>query len=122
MKSLSSSSSRFVTSLCTPAKIYLILAIVMAISAILNRVNVAFVAVKLVFALAWSYFLGWLCRRGYKNISWGLVLLPYIAIMFTIVGLYQISNLIHSSMRVITLQPSVIGIQESMTSLNPAPY
>lgn len=112
----------WVRSLCTPAQIYLGLAIVVAIVAVLNRVNLAFVGVKLLFAVAWSYFLGWLCKKGYSNISWVLVLMPYVAILFTMVGLIQLSNLIHSSMKVITLSPASIGIQENMSSLHPAPY
>ena len=44
------------------------------------------IATKLVFALIWTFLLGWLCSKGLKTLSWFLVLLPYIliAVMFVL--------------------------------------
>ncbi len=66
--------------LCTPAKIYFAIALVASIFALYKGVKVMAVAMKLVFALIWTVVLGWLCSKGMKNLSWFLVLLPYILI------------------------------------------
>ena len=34
-------------------------------------------------ALAWTYALNWLCRKGYAMVAWALVLLP-LALLFTV--------------------------------------
>ena len=66
--------------LCTPAKIYFAISLVASIFALYTGVKVMAVATKLAFALIWTFLLGWLCSKGLKNLSWFLVLLPYILI------------------------------------------
>jgi hypothetical protein len=44
------------------------------------------VVVKLLVALIWTVILGWLCSKGFKMVSWFLVLLPYILITFMMVS------------------------------------
>lgn len=69
-------------SLCTPAKIYFILAILSAILMLLNRVHVMTVFMKLLFAFIWTIILGWLCKEGFKALSWFIVLLPFVIMLF----------------------------------------
>jgi hypothetical protein len=64
--------------LCTPAKLYLFLAIVAIIIGLLQGVSGKAVFWKIIFTLIWTCFLGWLCDKGYKSVSWFLVLLPYV--------------------------------------------
>jgi hypothetical protein len=66
--------------LCTPAKIYLVIAVISTILALLNGAAIIFSFWQLVFAFIWTFVLGWLCDKGYTTISWFLVLLPYILI------------------------------------------
>jgi len=83
-------------SLCTPAKIYFFLAILSCIIALFNRAPILAVFMKLVFAFLWAYGLNWLCSKGYKAISWFLVLFPYIVIllgMFSMINLAQKNQL-----------------------------
>ena len=64
--------------LCTPAKIYFALAVLSAIMMLIRRVSVMAVLLKLIVAFVWTVVLGWLCKKGFKMISWALVLLPFL--------------------------------------------
>jgi len=72
--------------LCTPAKIYFFIAVIACVMALFNRVPILAVSVKLIFAFIWAVGLNWLCSKGYKNISWFLVLLPYVMIVLAVSG------------------------------------
>ncbi len=67
--------------LCTPAQLYFGLTILATVLAIFNRVPIFAVLMKLFFAFGWTYILNLLCKNDYKNVSWFLVLFPYILIM-----------------------------------------
>ena len=64
--------------LCTPAKLYLFLAVIAIIIGLLQGVSGMAVFGKIIFTLIWTFFLGWLCDKGYKSVSWFLVLFPYV--------------------------------------------
>ena len=64
--------------LCTPARLYFVIAIISSVVALLNKVTLLAVFFKLVFAFIWTYILGWLCKKGYDSLSWFLVLFPFI--------------------------------------------
>ncbi len=66
--------------LCTPAKIYFAIAVIACVISLFNGMGLTAVAVKLIFAFIWTFVLGWLCTKGFKTLSWFLVLLPYIII------------------------------------------
>ena len=78
--------------LCTPAKIYFAIAVIASIFALFSGVKIIMVFFKLIFAFIWTFILAWLCDKGYKTISWFLVLLPYIIIALATLGIYMISN------------------------------
>ena len=65
---------------CLPAKIYVYISFFAIVVSLFNHVNVIGIAMKIFFALIWFFILNWLCEKGYKNLSWILVLLPYIMI------------------------------------------
>jgi hypothetical protein len=90
--------------LCTPAKIYFALAVLGSILALFSGVKIVAVFVKLVFALIWTYILGWLCKKGFKTLSWFLVLLPYIFIALAMFGIYNMTHGQKQIMRNIQLQ------------------
>ncbi len=78
--------------LCTPARIYFILAILSSIIALFNSTPILVVFMNFVFAFLWAYGLNWLCSKGYKTVSWFLVLFPYIVIllgMFRVISFSQ---------------------------------
>lgn len=94
--------------LCTPASIYLIINVVIFISiAIQNFGNsnqycvgqykchvpntfVMFLF-KAIYILFWTFILNAVCKAGYKEVSWFLVLLPII-LMFIILGIVFINS------------------------------
>ena len=79
--------------LCTPAQVYLVIAVLAALLALVNRNSVTNVVVNLLFALIWTYVLSWLCNKGYKNLSWFLVLLPYVILLLGILGIMKLTQL-----------------------------
>ena len=68
-------------SLCTPAKIYLIIAAFAAVIALYNNAKFGVILIRLLFALVWTFILSFLCKKGYVNLSWFLVLFPYVVIL-----------------------------------------
>ena len=64
--------------LCTPAKIYFGLSLLSCIIMLFNRMPFLSIFSRLFFAFLWTVVLSWLCSKGYKSISWFLVLLPFI--------------------------------------------
>lgn len=67
--------------LCTPAKIYLIIAVIASVIGLSNNAKFVVIVIKLFFAFLWTYVLSFLCKKGYENLSWFLVLFPYVVIL-----------------------------------------
>lgn len=84
-------SSKTFEQLCTPAKIYFAIAIFSILIGLFSGFHFMAVLGKLVFAVIYTYILGWLCSKGYKSLSWFLVLLPYVLILFTFFGIFILS-------------------------------
>lgn len=81
--------------LCTPAKLYFVVAVFSSILMLINKAHIILVVVKLVFAFLWTCVLCWLCKKGYKSVSWFLVLLPFILMIFARPKTYE-SELLES--------------------------
>ena len=93
--------------LCTPAMIYFVISIIaLAIVLLQNLGNkhsynvgsfscrvpstaLVFI-IKLIYILFWSWVLNLICKDGHTNISWLLVLLPWI-LLFVMMGLLMIN-------------------------------
>jgi len=71
----------FLSKLCTPAMVYLVLAAISIIMAVFKKFQLMTLIVKVVFVGAWTWFLNFLCMKGYKAISWFLVLLPFLIML-----------------------------------------
>ena len=67
---------------CTPAQLYLILGGIGIISAFFNKFSIETLLTKALFLVIWAWVLNWLCSKGFKAISWILVLLPFILVLF----------------------------------------
>jgi len=85
-------SSKNFEKLCTPAKIYFAIAIFSILLGLFTGVHFMAVLGKLVFAVIYTFILGWLCSKGFKSLSWFLVLLPYVLILLTFFGLFAFSK------------------------------
>lgn len=90
--------------LCTPAKIYFAIAVITAVFALFNGASMMMEFWKIIFAFIWTFVLGWLCDKGYKSISWFLVLLPYIIMLLAMTNIYHISEEQRQIMRMVKLQ------------------
>jgi hypothetical protein len=67
-----------VTKLCPPAMLYLVVSVILIVIAVLGKFNAGAIVMKVIFVLIWTWFLNFLCSKGYQSISWFLVLIPYI--------------------------------------------
>uniref|UniRef100_A0A6C0HZZ0 Uncharacterized protein n=1 Tax=viral metagenome TaxID=1070528 RepID=A0A6C0HZZ0_9ZZZZ len=62
--------------LCAPAVVYLVLAI---IALVLNmRFSMVSILLHVAFIGLWTFILNWICSKGFKWVSWVLVVLPYL--------------------------------------------
>ena len=94
--------------LCQPAYLYLLLSIVGMVGMMIQNLgntnkycvgsfecavpNTAMIFVlKTIYVLFWTFILNALCKAGYKNVSWFIVLIPFI-IMAILIGLLIISG------------------------------
>jgi hypothetical protein len=75
--------------LCTPAKLYFVIAIISLFFAFFKHFNIVLLIVKLLFALVWTLVLSCLCDKGFTYLSWFLVLFPYFLILLAFMGLYS---------------------------------
>lgn len=73
--------------LCTPARIYFVVTVLFCVLSLFNGMPFLAVAMKLFFAVIWTYILGWLCKKGLTALSWFLVLLPFIIFLLGFFGL-----------------------------------
>jgi hypothetical protein len=81
------------SNICTPATIYLVLGILSVLGTMFVDFSVISVLMKTVFVLIWTWFLNFLCSRGYTGISWFLVLFPFIFIIIVfIIGFQFLKN------------------------------
>lgn len=62
---------------CTPAQLYLVLAAISLLSAFLKDFSVITLLANAVFVVLFAWILNFLCKKGFKTISWVLVLLPF---------------------------------------------
>ena len=70
--------------LCTPAKLYFVIALISIGFALFNHFDIVFLVIKLLFALVWTLILSCLCDKGFSYLAWGLVLFPYFLILISL--------------------------------------
>ena len=67
---------------CTPAQLYLVLGAIGIIMGFFKNYGVETLLTKSLLLVLWAWVLNWLCSKGFKSISWILVLLPFITMFF----------------------------------------
>ena len=75
--------------LCVPAKIYFVIAILSIIFGLFTNIRVFALFAKLIFAFVYTYFLNFLCKKGYTFVSWFLVVLPYVVMFFVVMDVFR---------------------------------
>ncbi len=76
--------------LCSPALLYLIIAIMAVVSMIYSKVDMQTVAMKCLFVIIYTWFLNFLCSKGHSGISWFLVILPFVVMALFIIAMSNI--------------------------------
>ena len=76
---------------CTPAKIYLTIAVICSVFQLFS-VPIFIVFVNFLFAIFWTCVLGWLCKKGFSSVSWFLVLFPYAVMLMQALGFVSFSS------------------------------
>lgn len=72
---------------CLPAVIYIGLSVIGVIYTLLaGGYSIGFAFLQLIFIGLFSWFLDFLCRRGYTIASWVLVLFPFVFIFALVFG------------------------------------
>ena len=89
--------------LCTPAMLYLVLAAISIVIGVFQKFQFFSLLIKVVFVAAWTWFLNFLCSKGYKGISWFLVLLPFLLML----GVFAMAMEIVKSASASQMPPSV---------------
>jgi hypothetical protein len=64
--------------LCTPARIYFILAVIVAVMDLLKGMPFMKIMFDLFFAFVWTIALDWFCKKISPMFSWVLVVAPFI--------------------------------------------
>jgi hypothetical protein len=111
--------------LCTPAVLYLVLAII----ALIFNIQYSFLSIFLhvIFIGLWTFILNWICKKGFVWISWVLVVLPYLyaalvwLIGVEIIAINRMSNEGFTDSEVTELTPEKIKelSQSDIQSLTP---
>ena len=93
--------------LCTPSLVYFVISIISLAVVLLQNLgntnsyhvcsfscrvpNTAFIfIVKLIYILFWTWILNLICKDGHSELSWLLVLLPFI-LLFVMMGLLMLN-------------------------------
>ena len=76
-----------ITTFCTPAKVYLILAATGFIASLFNQINLTQLLSSMILIPLWTILLNWLCSKGYSILSWILVILKYF-VFFALMSFY----------------------------------
>ena len=82
-----------VTDMCTPAQLYLAMSLITTIGFSLSKIHFAGTLWHLILNIIWTYFLSMLCDRGFTEVSWFLVLFPFILTLSVVFAfLYAMSH------------------------------
>ncbi len=79
-------SSASIMSLCTPAIIYFVLGIISITIIVLQKSSAINLLFEIFSIALLTWFLNYLCKKGYSNVSWFFVLLPYILLFAVLVN------------------------------------
>ena len=95
--------------LCSPAQLYVLISLISIImiffqnmrdsrkycvgllSCDLTYSNLVLFALKIGYMILWAIIFDSLCKNGYTNLAWAIVLLPFLA-MFIMIGMFMLSQ------------------------------
>lgn len=94
--------------LCTPALVYFVISMISVVLMLLQNLsgngkynvgkyscecgNVGFLFLgKVLYVFFWTWVLNFICNKGYKNVSWFLVLFPFI-LFFILIAMFILGS------------------------------
>jgi hypothetical protein len=94
--------------LCTPAYLYLVVSLLSVFVMLVQNVGntdtycvgnyecivpstIMVFAVKFFYIAVWTFILNSVCKAGYENVSWIMLLFPFI-LFFVLIGLYMLHH------------------------------
>lgn len=96
--------------LCTPSQVYVLISAIAIVAMLLQNIaeprkycigrfscqlnfnNLFVFAVKVLYVIFWAIVLDSLCKNGYKDLAWAIVLLPFF-LLFLMIALFMMSRL-----------------------------
>ena len=126
--------------LCPPAKLYLVISCIWILAIWIQNLrepntykvgsykiplhhhNVLFFIIKIVGMALWTWLLQFMCKKGYKGVSWFAVIIPYI-IMFVMIGVVVVTGMEkkRAVRRPVYQQPSTVYAQPPVVYQQPLP-
>ncbi len=91
--------------LCNPAKLYFVLVVISIIVGLFSGFQFVALVLKLIFAFVWTVVLNWLCKKGWKTVSWILVLMPFIFIIIIYFGMTRLNSQQKKMMNMMQVSP-----------------
>lgn len=69
------------TSFCTPSQVYLGFSVlVFIVLTIMTKPSLKYIGIHILYIMFWTILLNFICYVGYVNVSWFLLLAPFILI------------------------------------------
>ena len=96
--------------LCTPAHLYLVLSIIAIIIGIFHKFSAMALLVKMFWVALWTYLLNFLCKKGLSTVAWIFVVLPFIAMIASIILVLEGHKVHHL---VVTKKEGLMGACET---------
>ena len=103
-----------IKTMCTPALVYLVLAIIAFLFTI-GKSSILSTVVHIFFVLLWTWFLNFLCSKGHTGISWFLVVIPYVLLFLFMFLVFDVIAHGQSQPQVAQMPPqNQVGPQQQM--------
>ena len=82
-----------VSDMCTPAKLYIGISLLLPLILTMVEVSVTTLLIHIIIVLFWAGLLAYLCDKGFPGLSWMLLFLPFGGIfVFLILYMYLLSK------------------------------
>lgn len=107
----------FLKKMCLPAKIYLAILVISIVLAVFQGIGLSIILFKTVFGFIWMWILNWICSKGYTNLSWVLLLLPYVIMFLIVATTVEVVNILKADKIPVVIPPD---LAQDTNSTNPS--
>ena len=78
-----------VAQFCLPARLDLILGVLLSFVHILKYKSAGILLLELLFTYLWTILLNWICTSGFSFLTWILFVVPFVSVVLDLVNLLQ---------------------------------